>query len=199
MEMCHPCPQPASTGCKCCILSTFFLEISAVTATTTTGTHNNGQTRKTLASQLDRLDGILDGLDAALAGAVQEAVEQAVKQAVQAVLNEVLSNRQLQEQLQQAAPPATLPEERPSKQSLANRLWQSTAQSVRRMARTVKKVGHRAGMALVAAGAVVAGMVYAARKKIALVASSMYRHGKQMVHGVLSYAASFLPTFAFGG
>ena len=67
-------------------------------------TNSNGQERKTLASQLDRLDGILDGLDTALTDAVQEAVELAVKQAVQAVLTEVLTNRELKEQLQQAAP-----------------------------------------------------------------------------------------------
>lgn len=46
-----------------------------MTTTATTRTPSNGQPRQTLASQLDRLDGILDGLDAALAGAVQEAVE----------------------------------------------------------------------------------------------------------------------------
>ena len=78
--------------------------------TTSARTNINGQPRKTLASQIDRLDGILDGLDAALAGAVQEAVEQAVKQAVQTVLTEVLTNRALQEQLQQAAQPAPPPE-----------------------------------------------------------------------------------------
>ncbi len=60
-----------------------------------TRTNNDGQSRKTLASQLDRLEGILDGLDVALAGAVQEVVEQAV----QVVLTEVLANRQFQEQL----------------------------------------------------------------------------------------------------
>ena len=52
--------------------------------------------RKTLASQLDRLDQILDGLaealDESVAAAVQEAVGVAVKEAVQAVLAEVLTN-----------------------------------------------------------------------------------------------------------
>src|SRR5690349_14287872 len=62
--------------------------------TTAVRTNSDGQPRKTLASQLDRLDGILDGLDRALTGAVQDAVEQAVKQAVQAVLAEVLTNRE---------------------------------------------------------------------------------------------------------
>jgi hypothetical protein len=64
----------------------------------------NGQTRKTLASQLDRLDGILDGLseglDQAVAQAVREAVGLAVREAVQAVLAELLTNPLLREQLQ---------------------------------------------------------------------------------------------------
>ena len=111
--------------------------------TTATRTNLNDQPRKTLSSQLDRLDGILDGLDAALAGAVQEAVEQAVKQAVQAVLTEVLTNRELQEQLHQAAQPAPPLEPPPSKQSMLNRLGQATTECVRRTAQTVKKFGLR--------------------------------------------------------
>ena len=67
----------------------------------------NGQERKTLASQLDRLDSILDGLsdalDGAVATAVEGAVERAVRQAVseavketlQAVIAEVLTNADL--------------------------------------------------------------------------------------------------------
>jgi hypothetical protein len=70
-------------------------------------TTTNGQARKTLANQLDRLDSILDGLSDALNGAVasavEGAVERAVKQAVgeavretfQAVLAEVVSNPDL--------------------------------------------------------------------------------------------------------
>src|SRR5215831_19468988 len=72
-----------------------------------TTTTTNGQVRKTLASQLDRLDSILDGLSDALNGAVatavEGAVERAVKQAVgeavretlQAVIAEVVSNPDL--------------------------------------------------------------------------------------------------------
>src|SRR5262245_49750607 len=72
----------------------------------TTATATNG-VRKSLASQLDRLDSILDGLSDALneavATAVEGAVERAVKQAVgeavretlQAVMAEVVSNPDL--------------------------------------------------------------------------------------------------------
>jgi hypothetical protein len=74
----------------------------------------NGPTRKTLASQLDRLDSILDGLSEglsdAVASAVREAVGLAVQEAVQAVLAELLTNPALREQLQgpvaaESAPP----------------------------------------------------------------------------------------------
>jgi hypothetical protein len=40
-----------------------------ITMTATVRTNSNVQPRQTLASQPDRLDGILDGLDATLAGA----------------------------------------------------------------------------------------------------------------------------------
>ncbi len=122
------------------------------TTTTTTRTASNGQPRKTLSSQLDRLDGILDGLDSALTGAVQDAVEQAVKQAVQAVLTEVLTNRELQRHLQQAAQHAPPPEETHGKPSMANRLWQATTESVRRTVQKVKQLGRGVGMAFVATG-----------------------------------------------
>src|SRR5690242_7115582 len=109
--------------------------------TTTARANINGQPRKTLASQIDRLDGILDGLDAALAGAVQEAVEQAVKQAVQAVLTEVLTNRELQQHLQQAAQPALTPEPPRDRKFTANRLWQVTTEAARQTVRKVKQFG----------------------------------------------------------
>ena len=55
-----------------------------------------GQPRQTLASQLDRLDGILDslheGLHKAVAAAVEQAVAQAVQDAVPTVLAAILSN-----------------------------------------------------------------------------------------------------------
>jgi hypothetical protein len=74
--------------------------------TTTITNHGNGTAtqRKTLASQLDRLDGILDalsdGLNQAVASAVQntldqvvrEAVAQAVREAVQGLVREILTN-----------------------------------------------------------------------------------------------------------
>jgi hypothetical protein len=87
-----------------------------------TTTTTNGQVRKTLASQLDRLDSILDGLsdglNEAVSTAVQGAVELAVRQAVseavketlQAVIAEVLTNPDLLAAFRgvvPAAPPQT--------------------------------------------------------------------------------------------
>jgi len=166
--------------------------------TTAERTNIDGQQRKTLASQLDRLDGILDGLDRALTGAVQDAVEQAVKQAVQAVLTEVLTNRELQEQLQQVSEHPPAPDETHGKQSMVNRLWQATTEGVGRTVQKVKQLGRGIGMALVAAGAVVACIVYAARRQIASLASTVYRYGKRLVQGAVSSLTSFLPSFAFG-
>jgi hypothetical protein len=78
----------------------------------------NGPTRKTLASQLDRLDSILDGLSEgltdAVASAVREAVGQAVQEAVQAVLAEVLTNPLLREQLQRPAEAESAPPDGPA-------------------------------------------------------------------------------------
>ncbi len=167
--------------------------------TTAGRTNSDGEQRKTLASQLDRLDGMLDGLDRALTGAVQEAVEQAVKQAVQAVLTEVLSNRPLHEQLQQAAQPVPPPEPRHGKPSLAHRLWQATTENVRRTVDTVQRLGRGVGMALVAAGAAVAGLIYAARRQITSVASAVYQRGRRLLGRAITTWASMMPSFVFGG
>jgi hypothetical protein len=60
---------------------------------------NNNRARKSLAEQIDRLDGILDGLaeglNDAVAGAVREAARAAVQEAVRGVLTELLTNPDL--------------------------------------------------------------------------------------------------------
>jgi hypothetical protein len=69
--------------------------------------------RKSLASQLDRLDGILDGLSEALQGAVADAVKEAVgpmlreavREAVVATVQAVLSNSELRA-LSPSVPPS---------------------------------------------------------------------------------------------
>src|SRR5215472_7953198 len=76
-----------------------------------TTTLNNG-VRKTLASQLDRLDMILDGLAEnlneavamAAANSVKEIVNVAVQEAVHAALIEILTNTEVQKRLIHAQP-----------------------------------------------------------------------------------------------
>jgi len=75
--------------------------------------HANGQTRKTLAAQIDRLDAMLDnlseGINDTVVTAVQEAVGQAVRQAVQTAITEVLTNEELQKRLRPAEDSADEP------------------------------------------------------------------------------------------
>src|SRR5438270_3841755 len=90
--------------------------------TTTTQTNSsNGQARKTLASQLDRLDAILDslsdGLNQAVATAVEQAVEAAVRQGVRegvrGALGEILTDPDILAAIR-ATVGAQAPEARPA-------------------------------------------------------------------------------------
>jgi hypothetical protein len=77
----------------------------------TMATNDNGRARKSLASQLDRLDGILDGLAEALNGAVAEAVrgtvEAAMREAVQATLIAALTDSGVRGRLAALCPPTS--------------------------------------------------------------------------------------------
>jgi hypothetical protein len=87
----------------------------------------NGPIRKTLASQIDRLDSILnglsEGLNDAVAQAVREAVGLAVQEAVQAVLTELLTNLALREQLQGPAAAEAAPPDDPANRSGGGKGW----------------------------------------------------------------------------
>ena len=67
--------------------------------TTANGTSNARIARKSLADQIDRLDGILDGLADALnesvADAVKDVIAQVVRDAVETAVKEVLSSPEL--------------------------------------------------------------------------------------------------------
>jgi hypothetical protein len=87
---------------------------------------NNGSSnaqRKTLATQLDRLDVILDGLSDALSGSVETAVRdvvgQVVKETVEATIREVLGNQDLLRATLAVQNPA--PEPQPIPAPLPNR------------------------------------------------------------------------------
>src|SRR5262245_23373659 len=83
--------------------------------------NNVGRTqRRNLATEIDRLDGILDGLDEALAGsletAVRDVVGQVVREAVEATIKQVLSDPELiRSAIAQHAPVATPMPQRPRK------------------------------------------------------------------------------------
>src|SRR5262245_27238335 len=88
-------------------------------------TSTNNTMRRTLASQLDRLDGILDALGNSLNEAIADGVKTAVSEAVKQAVVEVLTNEELQRHLQSPAPQAPLPSPREAEVSgnwLA-RLW----------------------------------------------------------------------------
>jgi hypothetical protein len=75
-----------------------------------TATTVNGNARKSLAEQIDRLDDILGGMAEGLQGAVADAVKQAVtvavQEAVRGVLAELLTNPDLMALLRGAVPAA---------------------------------------------------------------------------------------------
>ena len=82
--------------------------------TTANGTSSARTARKSLADQIDRLDGILDGLAEALnesvADAVKDVIGQAVRQAVHAAVTEVLASPDLlRAALERHAPAAASP------------------------------------------------------------------------------------------
>ncbi len=121
----------------------------------TTKTSANGQVRKSLAEQIDRLDGMLDGLSEglndAVASAVKEAVGAAVQQAVQAVLREVLSRPEMLARFQAAAPVTASPSPVPSTPPQApkggwKRRWASVRQRLAAWAAAARReCGRRVG------------------------------------------------------
>ena len=70
----------------------------------------NGQPRKSLAQQLDRLDSMLDGLADGLNEAVAQAVGNAVRLAVETALAQFMNNPEILAKLVPQAPPAPVPE-----------------------------------------------------------------------------------------
>jgi hypothetical protein len=140
----------------------------------TTLTNNGNSTatqRKTLASQLDRLDSILDALDiglkeavataveGAVEQAVRQAVEQAVQQAVQGLIAEVLTNADALALLRAALapepapapppPPPPPPKRAPSRSGgLGSWLWKRAAQACSAVCNGVRHVAGAAKKAL---------------------------------------------------
>jgi hypothetical protein len=159
---------------------------------TTMTTNPNGRTRKSLAEQIDRLDAILDGLSDALnesvAAAVSQAVGRAVKEAVQAVLAEALSSPALRERTlhvdSQPAPRADCPSVSRPLTRLATWLGARARSCVQACVTGLSwardtavwlflLAKSRLRAALLAAGAVTAGVANSVRARVAALAGRL--------------------------
>lgn len=158
-------------------------------------TNANGQ-RKTLASQIDRLDamldGLADGLNDAVAQAVQGAVALAVKEAVQAVLTEVLTNPAVLAKFQAAAQPEQPAEPPASKGPSRLAAWRNWAGAKLKKAGECCRAGwqrlREAGVALThGARRMVQAAVTSARQEAARVVATGWLLG----HFLLRLAAAF--------
>ena len=128
----------------------------------TSTTNTNGRTvRKSLADQIDRLDGILDGLSDALnesvAQAVRDVITQAVTEAVQAAVTEVLSSPDLlRAALARHEPPVpSAPEPTPPAPTLKERVKSAigkACEKVKEVAAQVKEKARQAASLACAAG-----------------------------------------------
>jgi hypothetical protein len=98
--------------------------------------NTNGRARKSLADQIDRLDGILDGLAGALNEAVVAAVRQAVAVAVKTALAEALAHPDLRQRLV-AAPPAEVG----PRPSMLKRLLAATRRTTNRTTSAIGRFG----------------------------------------------------------
>jgi hypothetical protein len=83
-----------------------------------------GVPRKTLASQIDRLDTLLDGLADAIPDAVADAVRQAVREAVQTAVTDLLAHPEIANKIAAQAGPA-------ASRSWLGRAWDGCCQAVR--------------------------------------------------------------------
>jgi hypothetical protein len=161
--------------------------------TTTTTMASNGKLRKSLADQIDRLDGILDGLadalNGAVASAVKDAVGQAVREAVQSLAAEIQSHPAVRQLIQKSLMPSMAPAEpqhkddepRPGSKLAAARSWigsrvqalyqrckQGAYLAYTAVCRAWQWARERLGTVAVAlAGLVLAGLTYLVRTRVA--------------------------------
>jgi hypothetical protein len=87
----------------------------------------NNKVRKSLASEIDRLDrtldGLADGLNEAVADAVKSAVGVAVKEAIQTVMKELLANPEVLAKLTPAASVCESKQDPSRASELVRRVW----------------------------------------------------------------------------
>jgi hypothetical protein len=143
----------------------------------------DGQARKTLASQIDRLDSILDGLSEGLNEAVATAVKEAVTTGVQQAVIEVITNAELQQLLRPPAlptpPAAPAPPESTGEGGFLAGLWRGSKGSA-------AKVGEAAGRAASAVGNWLAARARQARDLLVGAARTIRRGACRLYAWVLS-------------
>jgi hypothetical protein len=177
----------------------------------------NGPTRKTLASQIDRLDSILDGLSEglhqAVAQAVREAVGLAVQEAVQAVLTELLTNPALREQLQRPAAYESAPPDGPANKegggkgrlaALCGRVGDRLRSAGRVGARWVRHASQTASLAWRLAddrlrAALLVAVAYLARTTLAAAARRLWDGAKALAGRAWGALRRALPRLALCG
>jgi hypothetical protein len=177
----------------------------------TTKSNANGQERKTLASQIDRLDTILDGLSEALSEsvstAVQEAVSLAVKEAVHTVLTEVLTNPELRDRLQPPCPRPPPPSSGGgSSQSLGSRIRSQAGYlssqmqgHCRRWLSKLRQAGSMVRTLLLAGAGIVIATACVARSRVASAAVQLFQGGKALLSRAGQAVARWLPPLGWCG
>ncbi len=147
-------------------------------------TMSNGQVRKSLASQIDRLDalldGLADGLNELVVTAVKQAVEVAVKEAVRSVLSEVLTNPDLVSKLQGAvrAPAGELTARCDKDSTSRLSLWH-------RLGQICSWIGHRLMYQCRSCGDKVRTLMLATRAGCAVVVERCNRLVQKAGHGAM--------------
>ncbi len=165
-------------------------------------TLTNGQVRKSLAEQIDRLDrmldGLADGLNDAVASAVKNAVSLAVQEAVQAVLAEVLTNPDLHKQLRAAAgsDPTTTPA--PHREGWGRRLGASLKLMVAAAVAVTRRTGARLTGGLGRLGTAIRNCVMGGWHKACAVAGLLRLTRKSLLVGLGIGAAVGLGCFFAG-
>ena len=179
----------------------------------TTKSYANGQVRKTLASQIDRLDTMLDGLGDALsesvATAVQEAVSLAVKEAVQTVLTEVLTNPDLRKRLEPPSPPpqaAPPPSGGSNSTSLGSRIRSQAGYlssqmqgHCQRWIGKLRQAGSVVRTLLLAGAGIVVATACVARSRVASAAVQLFQGGKALLSRAGQAVARWLPPLGWCG
>jgi hypothetical protein len=131
----------------------------------------NGRQRRTLADQIDRLDGVIDALSEGLNQAVMTVVEQAVTVAVKEAVVEVLTNPELRARLNLVNAPVSPPSSVPVAQIAPEQPKPTWSQ---RLGGTVKAGWQWVTKKATQAGSALTGLAQTTTKKVSAGASNLW-------------------------